>query len=434
MKFGHSDNREILKGKTQIFLIVVVLSLLSLNLPAIQRFPKPEFESKYTVPAVQISKVQPAWFQYIDIAVLIAGMSLITWFILKKRWRKGVFWMTIFSLLYFGFFRKGCICPVGSIQNITMALFNPGYRIPLTAIAFFIIPLGFTLFYGRTFCAGICPLGAIQDIFAVRPMSLKPWIRSLLGLIPVLYLGLAILYAATGTDFIICRYDPFVGFFRHNASYLMFFIGGALLLTGVFIARPYCRFLCPYGVLLNLVSRFSKNHLSIAPAPCVSCKLCESSCPYDAIDKPTGLGVKNDNRELIKKIIVYFIATPFLIVATGWTFSRYHEEFARVNFKVKLAYELMTIEKKGEPAALPTEITTFRSSGTPVENLYREAASIIKKFHTGSWIIGGSIGLILGLTLASLTIFKYRDEYTANKGNCLSCARCLDYCPVKKPE
>jgi polyferredoxin len=393
---------------------------------------KPEFERGYEIPAVQVTKVQPVIFEYLDLLVFLGSMALITWLILKKRSRKAVFWVSVFSLLYFGFYRKGCICPVGSLQNVTMALFNPDYRIPLTAVVFFVVPLGVTLFFGRTFCAGVCPLGAIQDFFALRPVSLKSWIRSLLGLIPFLYLGLAVLYAATRTDFIICRYDPFVGFFRHNASSMMFLIGGTLLLTGIFIARPYCRFFCPYGVLLNIVSRFSRRHLSIADGACINCKLCEYACPYDAIDKPTGLVIKSDNRELVKKLIVYGLITPLLVVLSGWTVSKYHDEFAHVNFKVRLAQEIMSTDGNTETSTIPVEVTTFRSSGVPVENLYREAAAIVHKFYIGSWIIGGFIGLVFGLTLAGLTIYRYRNEYLANKGNCFSCARCLDYCPVRK--
>lgn len=419
-----------MKQKGTYFILVLVVLMFVLNLSA-QRFPAPEFESGHKIPPTQITKVQHVIFEYLDILVFLGTMTLITWVILKKRSRKAVFWISVFSLLYFGFYRKGCICPVGSLQNISMALFNPHYVIPVTAIIFFITPLAFTLFFGRTFCAGVCPLGAIQDLVAFHPVSLKPWIRYLLGLIPFIYLGLAVLYAATGTDFIVCRYDPFVGFFRRNASSLMFSIGGVLLLTGVFIARPYCRFFCPYGVLLNLVSRFSRRHLSIANGTCINCKLCENTCPYDAIDMPTGLEIKNDNRELVKKLIMYGFITPFLAVLTGWTVSKYHEDLAHVNFKVRLAQEIMDLDKIADRATLPTEVTTFQSSGTPVEDLYQEAASIVRHFYTGSWIIGGFIGLVLGLTLARLTIYRYRNEYLANKGNCYSCVRCVPYCPVK---
>lgn len=419
-----------MKKKIRGLVLSLIFLTTTFNLWA-QRFPAPEFEGGYQVPPVQISKVQPAIFEYLDIAVFLGVLSFVTWAIIKKRSRRLVFWTSLFSVLYFGFYRKGCICPVGSLQNITLAIFDPHYAIPVTAILFFIAPLAFTLFFGRTFCAGVCPLGALQDLIAFRPVSLKSWVRSLLGLIPFIYLGLAILFAATGTDFIVCRYDPFVSFFRYNGSSLMFSIGGILLITGVFIARPYCRFLCPYGVLLNLVSRFSNKHLSIANGKCINCRLCENACPFDAIDMPAGLEVKNDNRELVKKLIVYGFITPLLVILSGWVVSLYHHEFAKVNFKVRLAEEMMNITADPQAVSMPDEVTAFQSMETPVEALYKEAQIIIAQFHTGSWIIGGFLGLVFGLTLARLVVYRYRSDYQANKANCFSCTRCVPYCPVK---
>ena len=64
------------------------------------------------------------------------------------------------------------------------------------------------------------------------------------------------------------------------------------------------------------------------------------------------------------------------------------------------------------------------------EELYNEAAQITKRFYIGGWILGGFIGLVFGLTLLSLSIFRYKEDYTPNKATCISCARCIDYCPV----
>nr|WP_320119792.1 4Fe-4S binding protein [uncultured Marinifilum sp.] len=416
--------------------ILALFSLLILFLSDIasyaqtQRFPRPEFESGYLQPVTSMPLPRSDMFALIDVLILIAALSFISWIILKKRSRAGVIGVSIFSILYFGFFREGCVCSVGSVQNVALALFNPGYHIPLSALAFFVIPLLFTLFFGRTFCAGVCPLGAIQDVFLLRPLSIKKWLQKLLGLIPWIYLGLALLYAATGTDFIICRYDPFIGIYRFNATFFMFVIGAIILLISVFIARPYCRFLCPYGAILNLISRVSKSHLSITPASCIQCKLCENSCPVDAINKPVEQKQMEDKRTATKRFIFLSMIIPALMIIGAWTVSNFHENLAMVNPKVRLADEMLHFNAQNMQESL--EIEAFRTSGQSLEELYTEAAHIVKQFYFGSWILGAFIALVFGLSLIGLTRYRYREDYTPDKGNCVSCARCLKYCPVEK--
>lgn len=417
-----------MKKVAAYIILILIVSFQLYNSFAVQRFPKPEFESGYVTPPTLTPNPRAEALAILDVVVLIATLAVTSWMVIKKRSRNGVFWISIFSIAYFGFFREGCICAVGSVQNITYALFNPAYSIPISVILFFAVPIIFTLFFGRTFCAAVCPLGAIQDVFVLKPVSLKSWLLKVLGLIPYIYLGLAILYAATSTDFVICRYDPFVGFFRLNASFMMFSIGAVLLFIGVFIARPYCRFLCPYGVILNLVSRVSKKHLTITPTKCIQCKLCEDSCPFDAIEKPVLAKEKEESPKAVKRIILLTVIIPLLVLVGGYVGSRFHENLARVNHKVQLAQQIMNPDKT-QPESF--EVTAFKSSGQSTEDLYKEAASIVDQFYVGGWILGGFLGLVFGLTLASLSIFKYQEDYLPNKGQCLSCARCIDYCPVK---
>ncbi len=412
------------------FVLFFLLSQIA-GVVAQQRFPMPEFETGHTQPPTLSPEPESIFMEYLDVFVLIAALSLITWLILKKRSRRGVFWVSMFSLIYFGFYRLGCVCSIGAIQNVTLALFDPGYKIPLTVIAFFVIPLIFTLFFGRTFCAGVCPLGAIQDLVAFRPKEINPWIQKMLGLIPYIYLGLAILYAATATDFIICRYDPFVGFFRLDATFLMFSIGGIFLLAGVFIARPYCRFFCPYGVLLNLVSRLSKWHLTITPSNCIQCRLCENSCPYGAIEKPVSVDVRENRHKAMKRLFFTSLLIPVLISIGIWAGYSFHENLAFANPKVRLAQHLY-MDESAMTKNMKLEVDAFKTSGKSAEMLYSEAISIIDDFKTGSMILGGFLGLVLGITLLGLTRFYYRTNYEPNKGTCLSCGRCMDYCPVDK--
>lgn len=398
-----------------------------------QRFPKPEFQTEYQIPETAKPDPRAPFMEYIDLFVLIAVMSLTTWFIFKKRSRKGILWLSIFTLVYFGFYRNGCICSIGAIQNLSMSLFGNGYSISYTVLAFFLFPLLFALAVGRVFCASACPLGAIQDLVIVKPIKLAPWLQKALGLFPFIYLGLAVLFSATGTDFIICRYDPFVGIFRMGAEFHLIILGISFLLIGMFVARPYCRFVCPYGALLKVFSVFSRKHLSITPENCISCKLCKDSCPFGAIDYPIEEKENKVSGKDYKKFIVYSALIPVLMFIGGLAVSGSYKYLSSAHPDVYLANMLVT-----NPDLMQNsdnlDVETFMSSGKTLGMLVAESKIIQEKFRIGGWFLGAFIGLVIGISLLNQVIFRKRSIYEANKGDCFSCGRCMDYCPVGKPE
>jgi NosR/NirI family nitrous oxide reductase transcriptional regulator len=241
----------------------------------------------YKTPAVQKPLPRDSWLQILDVLILATAMGLSVWLVLKRRSRKWAVALTIGSLAYFGFYREGCICPIGSIQNVAVALTDRTYSIPMVVIAIFFLPLVVALFFGRAFCGGVCPLGAIQELVVLKPVQVPPRLDRALGLLKYLYLGGAILLAikpALGRDFLICRFDPFVGFFRRTGAPHMLMLGGGFLLLGMFVGRPYCRYLCPYGPLLAWCTRLARRGVTITPNKELDCGLCTEACPYGAID------------------------------------------------------------------------------------------------------------------------------------------------------
>ncbi len=242
----------------------------------------------YVTPAVQRPAPKAAWWAGVDAAALVGGLSLMTWLVLKRRSRTGVVVLAVGSLAYFGFWRQGCICPIGAIQNVAAALVDKSCVVPAIAVLFFFAPLLFAMIFGRVFCAGVCPFGAMQDLVLLRPVQVPRRVDRVLGGVKYVYLAAAVWYAvrpAAERDFIICRFDPFVGFFRFNGPGYMLIAGGALLVMGVFVGRAYCRYLCPYGALLAIVSRLSWKSVKISPARELDCGLCTGACPYGAIEK-----------------------------------------------------------------------------------------------------------------------------------------------------
>jgi formate hydrogenlyase subunit 6/NADH:ubiquinone oxidoreductase subunit I len=338
--------------------------------------------------------------------------------------------MSVFSLAYFGFYRQGCICSIGSVQNISLALFNDSYAIPLSALLFFIIPLIFALLFGRVFCAGVCPLGAIQELTGFRPVKIHKSAEAVLASIPFIYLGLAILFSATKSQFIICRYDPFVGIFRLDAPFTMVIFGALLLLVGIFVNRPYCRYLCPYGVLQNIFSRFSGRHLTITPAECTNCRLCEECCPYDAI-LPTDTVKNSEPRETSRKrFILYFMLIPLMAVAGAILLYNLSPALSAANSNVRLAREIRLEKEKGV-VALSKAAVAFEESGKTEPQLFEEEALVLDRFRKGTPWAGIFLGLSLGAGLFNLTIRKTRTEYKPHKGKCFSCGKCFEYCPVE---
>jgi len=394
-----------------------------------ERFPPPDFvETGHVVPSPTTPHPRQNIYEYIDALVLLAALGLASYLVLKKRSRRAIFVLMVFSLFYFGFWRKGCVCSIGAIQNITLSVFDPDYAVPIVTALFFLLPLVFTLFFGRTFCAAVCPLGAVQDLVLLRPVAVPNWLESGLRLFAYAYLGAAVLLAATGSAFIICRYDPFVSFFRLSGSFNILVLGACFLLVGVFIGRPYCRFVCPYGVILRQLSRLSKWRVAITPDDCIKCRLCEDSCPFGAIKVPTTEWPPRDYDKSKKRLAFLILLLPVLVLSAAWAVSTASDSMSRTHATVRLA-DRINLEESGKVKETTDASSAFWATGREVKELYAEASNIQAAIKTGSWLLGGFLGLVIALKLIVHSVRRTRIDYEADKAGCLACGRCFEYCP-----
>ncbi len=364
----------------------------------LERFAPPEFETAHQLPQPTAPEPRENLLEHLDLAVLLLALLLASYLALKKRSRKLIFVLMIFSIAYFGFWRQGCICPIGAIQNAVFTIFDPDYAAWTIVVLILLLPLAFTLFFGRVFCASVCPLGAIQDVFLLKPISVPPWLESSLRLLAYAYLGLTVLFAATGAAFVICRYDPFIGFFRMTATLNMLIVGICFLLVGIFIGRPYCRFFCPYGILLRHISRLSKWRVTITPDECINCRLCQDACPFGAIESPTAEWAAKDYHKGKKRLVLALAVSPVLILLGGWGVSHTAGAMSRMHPTVRLA-DRIYLEESGQEKDTTDASAAFRGTGRSVDELYAETLTIQAAMGRGTWILGGFLGLVIGLKL-----------------------------------
>jgi ferredoxin len=276
--------------------LILIWMLLPCSLSAQYQKKPPDFGGTHTFPTPLHPEPTADWLRILDVGLLAVALGIAAWLVYKIRNRKGMVLLSVCSVAYFGFFRKGCICSVGAIQNVVLCLANPQYSISIGVIAIFFLPLVMALLFGRVFCGGVCPLGAIQDLVLFKPVKVPVRLDRVLRWLQFVYLGLAVFFAGwglnlklgawhinTGQRFLICEWDPFISIFRRSGPSYMVAIAAAFIIGGMFIGRPYCRWLCPYGGILSLLSRIAWKKVSITPDKELNCGKCNDACPYGAI-------------------------------------------------------------------------------------------------------------------------------------------------------
>lgn len=406
----------------------IILVVLVAVLAAEERFPPPDFSPGYVIPATTVPAPRAEWLALLDLGLLAFALALAGWAVLGRRSRRAAVWVALGSLAWFGFVRQGCVCPIGAIQDVARAAVAGG-GLSWVAAGFFVLPLATALIAGRLFCSGVCPLGAAQDLVLIHPLRLPAWLTGLLGLLPGVYLALAVVWAGSGAAYIICAYDPFVGFFRLDGPAWLLIAGGGLLLIATVVGRPYCRFLCPYGVLLRWLSPLARWGVRIHPGTCTNCRLCEASCPYDAIAAPVPATAPRPSRALLGGLL---LAAPLLAVLGGWLGWRAGDALAGRHPAVALA-ERLAAEAAGTATGVDDAAESFRRTGRGEETAHAAADAVRQRTRWLAAGAGACLGLGLGVGLIRRSRRPRRTLYEAEAGACVACARCLPDCPGETP-
>jgi polyferredoxin len=226
--------------------------------------------------------------QAVDIA-LVAGFSVLAFVSFFKKSVRLKYITLAASVLFLGFYKSLLI----SIVNVfgLMGGNLPIFRYNLAWYLLAAITAVSTVLWGRVYCGRICAFGAFTQLLdATLParwrVNIPRAIERRASWIKYGILTSVIAYFLITKDPLIYPYvEPFWMFGLHLRTPVLLTLLGTLLITTVFVRNAYCRFLCPLGAFLGIVSNLTVFRIK-RWSECNTCRICEKTCEWGAIRGP----------------------------------------------------------------------------------------------------------------------------------------------------
>ncbi len=221
----------------------------------------------------------------IELSILFILTIIVGVFINNNFFQKLRPFFMLSMLIWLGFIHGGCPCMISSFQNLALA--GMGLDVNWISLLWIIGLLPLTYLFGRVWCGWLCHLGALQDfIFSATRFEVlkKHKHQKILRIIQVsVFVILFIQLAVTRTNIYI-HYDPFkVAFNLFSANITGYVLLALLLLTSILIYRPFCRAICPVGLVLGWISMLPKARKITQDISCVDCVKCSNKCKTGAL-------------------------------------------------------------------------------------------------------------------------------------------------------
>ena len=171
--------------------------------------------------------------------------------------------------------------PVASLRTfLASILVSRQFVLPITIML--VILLLTVWISNKSICGWGCQLGLLQDLLHHAPLpKWKPpfWLSN--GLRIAAFVALIAGLVVGGLDWI-GVIDPFQ-LFSFNFTLGIASFSAAMLVASLFVYRPWCRFLCPFGLLGWGVEQASLLRPRIDREACKECQLCVDACPSGAM-------------------------------------------------------------------------------------------------------------------------------------------------------
>ncbi len=189
------------------------------------------------------------------------------------------------------------LCPFGGIETLWQTISSAGTYIPKTHLSNLVLLAGLvvgTLIAGGAFCGWICPFGAIQDLLSgirrrlhIMEIQVPARLDAVLRYGRYVLLALILYQTIAQVKLWFADYDPYRTLFGLGwlfefdllTSWPSYLITIVVLAVSFLVERAWCRYFCPLGGAISLLSKFSLLRIRREESTCKSCQLCTRPCP-----------------------------------------------------------------------------------------------------------------------------------------------------------
>jgi polyferredoxin len=265
-------------------------------------FSSMEFDEEFNDANTSSAPAETVSYSKVYWALLVIVMTILSGIMVRYKFTrrfKGV--MLLFSLVVLGFYHGGGACMISSFQNTWLMMI--GEKVEWQSILWFLVLIPLTYIFGQVWCGWACHLGAFQEFLmlpgkislfrSARAQKVMRIIRT-----SVLVILLTQLFI-THTN-IYKHFGPFkVAFNLFSPNLTGYILLGVLLLSSLFVYRPFCRSICPIGLILGWIAKIPGAGILGINQTCISCNSCNTSCRIDAITRGPEKVSKLDNQDCI---------------------------------------------------------------------------------------------------------------------------------------
>ncbi|MDI6744198.1 MAG: 4Fe-4S binding protein [Thermodesulfovibrionales bacterium] len=187
--------------------------------------------------------------------------------------------------------------PIGALMAlklwITTGIFD---RIHPAGLVIFTVAVVMSFLLKKSFCGWICPVGALSDalwklgrkIFNrnfILPKYGDYSLRSLKYLLMMFFIYVIVVKMPPSEIFTFLEGDYYkiadvkMLYFFTKMTLVTFITLLLLFIASLFFKNSWCRYLCPYGALLGILSLCSPIKITRNKDACIDCGKCAKNCP-----------------------------------------------------------------------------------------------------------------------------------------------------------